>query len=540
MNLRLSRNQKKALCILLLLVFGMFEVFAQGNFQVPQQIGNAHDLDADRRLGVLNATYTKMQSAKDSAAMISNLLDIASIYGNQAKFKESYDYLWKALLLAEQSRNLPAQATINVRIGRHYGYYKRKSKALEYYEKSLEIKRKIIAETKADKYILIESYHAFCSLYREYDDVKMMEKYLDSCYLYYDEKKNKLKKEMLEMERAVILTGLQRYEEAEKIFDNSFVSMNEKLPHYLVLFEYYQGVNYYKMGKLKKAILKLNHALWVANKFKNHYDYIPNIYKTLSDAYLTMGDYPKSYDLLNQMHEASFMFFDSRSDRNRPLLEIQDEYRIYREKQWQDMQALKLKELENSKKILFLQRTILVGGILVILLVVSVYIKSLTKRYKFEKEQIRKKQELEIQKANELIELKNRELAASTLKLIQKDEIVDDFKNSMQTNNWNADPKLLKSFIRSWELNYDRNWEEFEKRFVDINKNFYEKLREKFPILSTSDSRLCALIKLQFSSKEIAQLMGITNESVHTTRSRLRKKLDLPRDINLTEFMAQF
>jgi DNA-binding CsgD family transcriptional regulator len=240
------------------------------------------------------------------------------------------------------------------------------------------------------------------------------------------------------------------------------------------------------------------------------------------------------------MYEVNFTFFDSRSDRNRSLLEIQDEYRIYREKQWQDIQALKLKELEDSKKILFLQRTILIGSILVLLLIVFIYVKVLNRRYRFEKEQIRIKQELEIQKANELIELKNRELATSVLKLIQKDEIIDDFRNLLQNNHWNAEPKTLQSFIKSWELNYNRNWEEFEKRFVDINQNFYEKLYEKFPNLSPSDSRLCALIKLQFSSKEIAQLLGITNESVHTIRSRLRKKLDLPRDTNLTEYIAQF
>ncbi len=304
MNLRFSRNKRKSLGYLLFVAFGCFEVFAQGSLPLPQKIGNSSDIDAERRLGMLNATYAKMEVAKDSAAMISTLLDIASVYGNQAKYKESYDFLWKALLLAEQSRNLSAQASLYVRIGRHYGYYKRKTEALAYFKKSLETKHKIIAKTKTDKYILVESYHSFCSLYREYDDVKMMKKYLDSCHLYYDEKRNKLLVEMLEMEKAVILTGLNEYEEAEKTLDKSFLSMSKKQPSYLVLFEYYQGVNYYKMGKLKEAIYKLNHALWVANQFKSHYDYIPKIYKTLSDIYRKMGDYSKSYDLLNQMYES--------------------------------------------------------------------------------------------------------------------------------------------------------------------------------------------------------------------------------------------
>ncbi len=83
-----------------------------------------------------------------------------------------------------------------------------------------------------------------------------------------------------------------------------------------------------------------------------------------------------------------------------------------------------------------------------------------------------------------------------------------------------------------------RNWEEFEARFVSINQSFYRRLQEKFPQLSQRDLKLCALIKLNFSSKEMAKLLGISVESAHTSRYRLRKKLNLTREVNLTEFIA--
>ncbi|MEM6380985.1 MAG: helix-turn-helix transcriptional regulator, partial [Bacteroidota bacterium] len=69
---------------------------------------------------------------------------------------------------------------------------------------------------------------------------------------------------------------------------------------------------------------------------------------------------------------------------------------------------------------------------------------------------------------------------------------------------------------------------------------FYRHLKEKFPKLTQGDLKLCALIKLNFSSKDVAKLMGISVESVHTTRYRLRKKLGLQREDNLTEYIAMF
>ena len=82
------------------------------------------------------------------------------------------------------------------------------------------------------------------------------------------------------------------------------------------------------------------------------------------------------------------------------------------------------------------------------------------------------------------------------------------------------------------------NWKEFEARFTSINESFYEKIRAKYPNLGQTDLKLCALVKLGFSSKEMSSLLGITIESVHTSRYRLRKKLNLEKGENLIDFMS--
>ena len=70
-----------------------------------------------------------------------------------------------------------------------------------------------------------------------------------------------------------------------------------------------------------------------------------------------------------------------------------------------------------------------------------------------------------------------------------------------------------------------------------LNENFYDRLQQKAPDLSSADLKICALIKLNFSGKEMAHLLGISLGSVHVARHRLRKKMDLERDVNLTNFI---
>ncbi len=76
--------------------------------------------------------------------------------------------------------------------------------------------------------------------------------------------------------------------------------------------------------------------------------------------------------------------------------------------------------------------------------------------------------------------------------------------------------------------------------FEKVNSSFFQRLKNQFPDLTQSDLKLCALISLNLSMKEMAELMGISPESVKMARHRLRKKLNLVTEENLTEFLASF
>jgi DNA-binding CsgD family transcriptional regulator len=98
----------------------------------------------------------------------------------------------------------------------------------------------------------------------------------------------------------------------------------------------------------------------------------------------------------------------------------------------------------------------------------------------------------------------------------------------------------LEKISSSLQNNTKNNWLEFKLRFEEINENFYISLKEKYPTLTSTELKLCSFLKLNFNTKDIASLMGISSESVKVSRYRLRKKFKLTRDVNLVAFISQF
>lgn len=178
------------------------------------------------------------------------------------------------------------------------------------------------------------------------------------------------------------------------------------------------------------------------------------------------------------------------------------------------------------------------GTIVFLVIIGFIYFKTIRSKHNSEKQLIRRSKELEIQKAEELLELKNKELATSALQLVEKDEFLRELKSKLKKNIGNINNPEINQVLKSISHSNNNNWEEFKLRFTAVNERFYKKVTTEYPNLSQADQRICALIKLNFSSKEMAKLLGISVESVHTTRYRLRKKMGLPRSINLEEFIA--
>ncbi|MDR7212246.1 triple tyrosine motif-containing protein [Flavobacterium piscis] len=144
------------------------------------------------------------------------------------------------------------------------------------------------------------------------------------------------------------------------------------------------------------------------------------------------------------------------------------------------------------------------------------------------------------------INLKNAKVASNTVNLIHLNEILLSIKELIgqidKKNDSNTNFSLLSKINRiiDHELQGDKHWNEFEEIFNQLHDNFMQRLKTSFPELTPRDMRLCAYLRMNFNTKEIAPLLGISVRGVEDTRYRIRKKLQLPSDANITEFILNF
>lgn len=159
---------------------------------------------------------------------------------------------------------------------------------------------------------------------------------------------------------------------------------------------------------------------------------------------------------------------------------------------------------------------------------------------KNEKEIIR----LQNEKLENEILLKTRELADTSLHLVERNEALLKVKESLQrlyrdTPQGAHDLKRTLQLINEVEKN-DDSWDKFASHFDEVNSNFLRNLRQAHPKLSNTELKLCAYLELNLASKEIAQLMNISVRGVEIGRYRLRKKLGLETGQSLQEFLEQY
>lgn len=493
----------------------------------------------DSSMQIFELCYSNYIIQEDTLGAINSLIQLALLNGHRANYKSSYDKLWKALLLAEGDRYMGIKISIYNDLGRYYSFYKRTEEAFHYLGLAREIKELLIETGELPPASLATHYYAMCATYRELNQPELARIYLDSAFQIHTPTASAPNIAFLKFEEAFLLKEEGKFSAALNIYREIQPWISKYAPTYQVLLFTYMGDVFRALKDYKSGEENYQKALAISRQYHSHIDFTPLIHEKLADLYQTQGNLSAAFTSLQTAKELDLEFFDSRSETNRPLLEIQDAFREEQERVEKLFQKQRLTELEQRNKIWFLERTIFIVSLLFLILVGFIYFKHVRSKHRDEKRLLEKERGLEKQKTDELLEMKNKELAASTLKLIERDEFLASLRERLAEHKNGLSPAGVDKMVRSIGVSTRQNWEEFETRFIAVNKDFYKRLRERFPKLTQGDQKLCALIKLNFSSKDMAKLIGISVDSVHTTRYRLRKKLKLPREVSLGEFIGQ-
>tara|TARA_B100000900_G_scaffold8598_1_gene7077 strand:- start:8704 stop:11487 length:2784 start_codon:yes stop_codon:yes gene_type:complete len=137
----------------------------------------------------------------------------------------------------------------------------------------------------------------------------------------------------------------------------------------------------------------------------------------------------------------------------------------------------------------------------------------------------------------EKIESKNKELAAATMATIKNNKFLQQLISDLKSLKSLDDIRSVIATIKR-NLNKRDDWKFFEEAFNNADQNFLKNLKKHHPTLTNNDLKLCAYLRLNLSTKEIAPLFGISVRSVEIKRYRLRKKMNLSQGTTLTDHIV--
>jgi len=141
-----------------------------------------------------------------------------------------------------------------------------------------------------------------------------------------------------------------------------------------------------------------------------------------------------------------------------------------------------------------------------------------------------KRNKLEREKVAAELAFKKKELTTQALHLAKKNETLENLKQkAKELKEKEASTNGYQQLITSinFDLQDDNNWENFARYFEEVHKDFNSKVAKKYPEVTSNELRLMALLKMNLSSKEIANILNISIPGIKKARQRLRKKMNL-------------
>ncbi len=276
---------------------------------------------------------------------------------------------------------------------------------------------------------------------------------------------------------------------------------------------------YKSQGQYRKAIGYLNEGIGLADKI-GAVETLYQAYASRSGAHKRLGNFKEAL----KDHTQYKILQDSIYNATK-LDEIQrmrTKFDTERKEQALIIEKNKVSLLEKEAKVNTLQKLLLGLGLgLALLLGLMGY---------FALQQKIKRNQLEKEKLDAELDFKKKELTTHALQLAKKNEFLEGLKGKAEVLKSSEDAqrgyqKLISSI--NFDLQDDNNWENFSKYFEEVHQGFNKAAVQKFPELTSNDLRLMALLKMNLSSKEMANILNISIPGIKKARQRLRKKMGL-------------
>jgi len=309
------------------------------------------------------------------------------------------------------------------------------------------------------------------------------------------------------------------------------------------------GKSFLKQKDYDKAVELLKKSIPISKETRNFRSETIGV-QTLSAIYMEKKKYKEAAFMLQREIELKDSIFAQENRGKIIELEIKYEYEKQRKQQELEQQIVLANKEKDTLAFLIIISILFLLSFISILLYIN--LKTKAKKDKLQADSLTlKSKNLELEKQNLLlqntklgqeIENKSKELTTHVMYLVQKnqfiDSVIDKLTELINNDSKQVSKQKINIIIKQMKANVDKAaWEEFEILFQQIHTDFYSKLNKEIPNLTSNERRLCAFLYLNMTTKEISSITFQSIKSIEVARTRLRKKMQIDRDENISAIL---
>lgn len=484
--------------------------------------------DWDRAIKYIELAEAEAVKTENSELTLAHVYVAAGkMYASKEVFDVALKYYLKAHDIYKNKNNIEELAKLENNLAIIYSLGKNKEKALQYF---LNVYR--YQKTKNDPVKLVKILNNIGTIY--------LGKNTDSS-LYYYKKAHLINKTINDNALKIYVnTNLARAYALKKdkkntdyYYDQAFLLVDKPADNLVKAFVY-ESFSEYKLKEKKydDVIINAKKALELCKE--NSYSFSGlNLNKMLYQVYISKEDYKNAVYYFQQYNAINDSINVEEKAVNLERIKLEQDYKV----------RTQIKTLTEQKKLF---KYSIVGLILVvgILILIILLIKYRNKNIKNQLEQEKLKTKMQDLKEN--LKAKNMVLIGKAMSEIHRtdsiNEILTDLKQIKLKTISKEMQQAIDIVLKRLEKNLNTDiWKEFEISFEQVHQSFFDKLKNDYPSLTPKDRRLCALLYLDLTTKEISQITGQSFKAIENARTRLRKKFDLTNEkVNLSTHLNTF
>lgn len=466
---------------------------------------------------------------------------LGSIYiHNHFDFDQGLNYFNKALGYAIKNSFKAEIAISYSHIGDFYYDQGQLTEALNYHLEAFEI------------YEMMSNHEAMAYSYNEMGEIYLLKKNYDKAFEYFhkaielNEKGNYQENLAINYKNmAEVFSYKGHSERARTFFEKSReIIMATESPEKLIELYDKLGQHYSLFGEYDSAIETFNTMKSLSTELR-HLEGLRDAHLGLSTTYEHSGNPRKALEYFKLFtHYKDTLFSISRTEQ---LGELQTRFGLDLKEKELALKDNQITLLQREQKLIKSRQLLLILS-LSLLLILSILIYSRLQQ-RNRKNRMQMEQQEALNKASQTLmeaklKTKNNELVNFAIHLVEKNKFLEELRNDLRrirgVPEEERENKLKElSLTVQKNIKLQKDLEEFQKNVDHTHQEFFNKLRNSFPDLTKNEERLCAMLRLNLSSKEIAALSNITVRAVEMGRYRLRKKLGIPFETSLNEYLKE-